>query len=310
VDPKLNVDFNLINRSQIASRGDTLLANNGSQANVSVRPPRVQFDRTVGDVAADGSRYLTVTLDLINPYADVKVGYRITSNATMAPMDASNSSGMVTIGRGQKSVVFELPALDVGTGQTDVRYVQLVQPVGALVGTPSVVALTPHPDSDRDGLLDEVEDENGDGDPTNDDLDGDGIPNYLDPDDDGDGIQTVNEDRNQNGNFMDDDNDGDGWLDYQDPANMNPCIPNPTATACVTNPDGDDLPTEIDPMPMDPCLPNPNALACPSGDTDADGAPNLSDIAPFDPCLPNSYNEICQPAMQRTYWLYLPLLIK
>lgn len=310
VDPKLNVDFDLINRSQIASRGDTQLANNGSQATINVRLPRVQFDRTRGDVAADGSRYLTVTLDVVNPYADVKVGYQTISNPLLINLAANESSGTVTIGRGQKSAIFELPAQNVGAGNTDVRYVQLVQPVGALIGTPSVLALTPNLDSDGDGLLDEVEDENGDGDPTNDDLDGDRIPNYLDLDDDGDGINTINEDHNQNGNFLDDDSDGDGRPDYRDPANTNPCIPNANATACVNDPDGDDVPTEIDPMPLDPCLPNPNALACPSGDPDADGRPNVSDIAPFDPCLPNSYNEICQPAMQRTYWLYLPLLIK
>ena len=309
VDPKLNVDFNLINRSQIASRGDTWLANNGSQANISVRPPRVQFERAVGEVVADGSRYLTVTLDVVNPYADVKVSYQTISNSTLN-MGTNESRGTVTIGRGQKSAIFELPALNVGAGNTDVRYVQLVQPVGALVGTPSVVALTPNPDSDGDGLLDEVEDENGDGDPTNDDRDGDSIPNYLDLDDDGDGINTINEDLNQNGNFIDDDSDGDGLPDYRDPANTNPCIPDANATACVNDPDGDDVPTEVDPTPMDPCLPNPNALACPSGDTDVDGVPNLNDPAPFDPCLPNPYNEFCQPAVQRTYWLYLPLLIK
>ena len=39
----------------------------------------------------------------------------------------------------------------------------------------------------------EEEDLNGDGDPSNDDTDGDGIPNYKDPDDDGDGIPTIDE---------------------------------------------------------------------------------------------------------------------
>ena len=48
------------------------------------------------------------------------------------------------------------------------------------------------------------------------DLDNDGIPNYLDKDDDGDGIQSIDEDRNLNGDPTDDDLDGDGLFDAYD----------------------------------------------------------------------------------------------
>jgi len=72
-------------------------------------------------------------------------------------------------------------------------------------------------DDDGDGITTKNEDLNGDGDPTNDDTDKDGIPNYLDDDDDGDGKKTKNEDYNRNGNFDDDDRDGDGIPDYLDP---------------------------------------------------------------------------------------------
>ena len=48
------------------------------------------------------------------------------------------------------------------------------------------------------------------------DLDKDGIPNYLDRDDDGDGKQTIDEDTNFNGNPADDDLDGDGLFDAYD----------------------------------------------------------------------------------------------
>jgi hypothetical protein len=63
---------------------------------------------------------------------------------------------------------------------------------------------------------------NFDGDPTNDDIDGDGIANRLDADDDGDGALTVDEDVNRNSVLIDDtdfdctpdwfdlDDDGDG----------------------------------------------------------------------------------------------------
>ncbi len=87
----------------------------------------------------------------------------------------------------------------------------------------------PLPDHDNDGwpdLRDSDDDDNiptvaedpdNDGDPTNDDTDGDGIPNYLDADDDGDGIPTAAEDANGDGNPLNDDTDGDGIADYLQP---------------------------------------------------------------------------------------------
>ncbi|MEQ9383492.1 MAG: gliding motility-associated C-terminal domain-containing protein, partial [Imperialibacter sp.] len=71
-------------------------------------------------------------------------------------------------------------------------------------------------DSDGDGVLTPIEDINGDGDPGNDDTDGDGIADYLDDDDDGDGILTKDEDANGDGDPTNDDTDGDGIADYLD----------------------------------------------------------------------------------------------
>lgn len=48
------------------------------------------------------------------------------------------------------------------------------------------------------------------------DTDGDDIENYLDDDDDGDGTLTINEDYNNNGDFLDDDLNGNGVPDYLD----------------------------------------------------------------------------------------------
>lgn len=64
-------------------------------------------------------------------------------------------------------------------------------------------------DPDGDGILTEDEDLNGDGDPTNDDTDEDGIPNYLDEDDDGDGIPTIDEPGDADGNGTPDYLEGD-----------------------------------------------------------------------------------------------------
>jgi len=48
-------------------------------------------------------------------------------------------------------------------------------------------------DHDRDKVLSIFEDLNGDGDPYNDDTDGDNVPDFLDVDDDGDAVLTKNE---------------------------------------------------------------------------------------------------------------------
>lgn len=82
--------------------------------------------------------------------------------------------------------------------------------------------LTPNyldPDDDNDGIRTRDEDIDGDGNPLNDDTDRDGIPNFLDDDDDNDGTKTSKEDNNFNGNWNDDDKDGDGIPDYLDPDN-------------------------------------------------------------------------------------------
>lgn len=71
-------------------------------------------------------------------------------------------------------------------------------------------------DDDSDGILSILEDLNNDGNPTNDNTDGDEFPDYLDVDDDGDSLDTINEDVNANGTVMDDDTDGDTIPNYLD----------------------------------------------------------------------------------------------
>lgn len=74
-------------------------------------------------------------------------------------------------------------------------------------------------EDDNDGVPANLEDINGNGDLTDDDTDGDGVPNYLDDDDDGDNIATNNEnpDANADGNIDDaQDTDSDGIPDYLD----------------------------------------------------------------------------------------------
>lgn len=71
-------------------------------------------------------------------------------------------------------------------------------------------------DHDYDGIDSKFEDLNGDNNLSNDDTDGDEIPNYYDNDDDGDGVLTIDEDANGDGDPTNDDTDGDGIPDYLD----------------------------------------------------------------------------------------------
>lgn len=100
------------------------------------------------------------------------------------------------------------------------------------------------------------------GDPTDDDTDQDGIPNYLDSDDDGDGISTKMEDINGNLNPSDDDSDGDTKPDYLDNSD---------------DEDGDGIPDieECDQTGSG----SEQGLFC---DCDGDGIPNFIDA--FDDC--------------------------
>ncbi len=71
-------------------------------------------------------------------------------------------------------------------------------------------------DADNDNVPNSVEDLNQDGDPTNDNTDGDIYPNYFDNDDDNDGVLTKDEDTNGDGDPTNDDSDGDGVPNYLD----------------------------------------------------------------------------------------------
>ncbi len=81
------------------------------------------------------------------------------------------------------------------------------------------LALSLDGDNDFDQLNDIAEDRDRDGNPYNDDTDGDGTPDFLDDDDDGDGIPTKDEASDPNGDSQPDDArdlDGDGVPDYLD----------------------------------------------------------------------------------------------
>ncbi|MGJ8666913.1 MAG: T9SS type A sorting domain-containing protein [Patiriisocius sp.] len=97
--------------------------------------------------------------------------------------------------------------------------------------------LTDGLDLDGDGVPNEDEDLNNNGNLEDDDTDGDGIPNYLDSDDDDDNVETIDEiqgigaglgpqifidtDGDMIENYLDDDDDGDGVLTKDEDYNGN-----------------------------------------------------------------------------------------
>ena len=128
-------------------------------------------------------------------------------------------------------------------------------------------------DPDSDGIPTSEEDVNGDGDPTNDDTDHDGIPNYLDGDDDGDGILTKDE------------------------------ITSPNAASSPT-------PTKISTAGTATTIPNTSATNTPTAKVTADptGSPKPTTTSP--PETVNTPIPTSTPAITTTsgYKVFLPLL--
>ncbi len=118
------------------------------------------------------------------------------------------------------------PCIDAGTSEgaptTDIegndRPCGAGLDIGAYEYCPPGPCGDPNADEDGDGVTNLFEDVNQDGDCSNDDTDGDGMPNWRDPDDDGDGVLTAVEllygDTDSDGipNYLDADDDGDGVL--------------------------------------------------------------------------------------------------
>jgi FKBP-type peptidyl-prolyl cis-trans isomerase len=123
-------------------------------------------------------------------------------------------NGPISYVKGGKGILFIPSGLAYGNSGTN---------TGALSNTSllfyfDLFDLIENTDHDNDHVASIDEDPDGDGDPRNDDTDGDFVPNYIDSDDDGDGILTINEDTNGDGNPGNDFNGTDPTIpDYLNP---------------------------------------------------------------------------------------------
>ena len=136
------------------------------------------------------------------------------------------------------------------------------------------IEIVPVNDHDGDGVPSADEDLDGNGDPRDDDSDGDLAPNYLDQDDDGDGILTAEELLVADVNARANDLDGDGipnWLDLDTDGDLRPDLIEGTG-----DDDNDGIPNFRDPIDTDG----------PVGDPDLDGLSNREEALlgtdPFD----------------------------
>ncbi|MEE3160347.1 MAG: Ig-like domain-containing protein, partial [Pseudomonadota bacterium] len=195
-------------------------------------------------VAADGSSASVITVIVRDTAGDI-----VTEVPAEFATDLGTLSAVTDQGNGIYSV--ELTSLfEVGTATVSITAAE-----EALI--PVTIEFFAA-DGDGDGLTDLDEDRNGDGDPTNDDLDRDGTPDYLDDDDDGDGRTTEEEDVNGDGDPTNDDSDGDGIPDYLDRDD--------DSTDGTNDSDGDGIPDTVE------C---PDGIPC--QDSDADGTPDYMD---------------------------------
>ncbi len=105
-------------------------------------------------------------------------------------------------------------------------------------------------------------------------TDGDALIDALDSDDDGDGVLTTAEDANMDGDPTNDDVNASGTPDYLDPCTPD----SDALVCPTGDPDDDGVPNSTDPDPTDPCDPDPNNANCDSGDTDGDGLSNSQEI--------------------------------
>ena len=128
---------------------------------------------------------------------------------------------------------------------------------------------------DNDCIPTADEDIDGDGDPTNDQFDTDGRPNYLDDDDDGDGVLTCAEDANDDGDPTNDNSDSEPLPNYLTNDSDGDCALQATVPAITCN----DL-VDMCPLVSEDANGYEDTDGCPELDTDSDGDPDEVDNCP------------------------------
>ena len=257
-------------------------------ANNAVGAPDEEFATVAGVPANDlvldmgegeeGSGDLTVYYQLASVGISTTIEFLDADRAVIETQEAD----LATAEMGAFTVVVPF-----GSPSTPYRYVRFVSNA-TTYEIDAVEAATFRPDEDGDGVLTVDEDVDDDGDVTNDDTDGDGVPDYLDLDDDGDGVPTTEEDTSNDGDPANDDTDGDGVPDYLDPDDDGDGVPtteedtNNDGDPANDDADGDGVPDYLDPDDDGDGVPTAEEDTNNDGDptnddADGDGVPDYLD---------------------------------
>ncbi len=128
------------------------------------------------------------------PYLDFKAtpGVDFDNTIKQAKIPAFQTEGAVVVNiigddafEQNETFIVKMQTIAVASGQNTPVLGDPVKATGVILNDDPMCKTC---DTDGDGLTDEQEDINGNGDPFDDDTDGDGIPNFLDLDSDGDGV--------------------------------------------------------------------------------------------------------------------------
>lgn len=255
--------------------GNEIIATGSVTIDVSVSAANSSIDASPLIIPANGSTAALISIEIRDSANNPVPGL-----SPSVTTDLGTISNIQALGNGLYSA--ELTAYDeVGTASVEVIA------GGILLGRVSIEVIAA--DIDGDGVSDGEEDTNGDGDPTNDDLDGDGIPDYKDSDDDGDGRDTSAEDTNRDGDPTNDDDDGDGIPNYRDGDDdssdgnndsdgdgIADTVECENGIPCVDS-DGDGVPDYMDGDDDGDGIPTSTEGGAPARDSDADGTPDYLD---------------------------------
>ncbi|MEZ2442585.1 Calx-beta domain-containing protein [Chitinophaga sp. RCC_12] len=148
----------------------------------SSRPITINYDF---EASVDGVSY---------PYMDFKAtpGADFDNTVTQTVIPALQTIGQVTVNikgdttfEQNETFILKMTTVSVPSGQHTPTLGEPSKATGVILNDDPMCGSC---DTDGDGLTDKQEDINSNGDPFDDDTDGDGIPNFLDLDSDGDGV--------------------------------------------------------------------------------------------------------------------------
>ncbi len=148
----------------------------------SSRPITINYDF---EASVDGVSY---------PYMDFKAtpGNDFDNTVTQTVIPALQTIGQVTVNvkgdttfEQNETFILKMTTVSVPSGQHTPTLGEPSKATGMILNDDPMCSSC---DTDGDGLTDKQEDINSNGDPFDDDTDGDGIPNFLDLDSDGDGV--------------------------------------------------------------------------------------------------------------------------